>query len=103
MTKQELVERMQQGQAWIPGKRVKIDFGGSEGAATLPPAAEKWLEGVAKNLQGHRGSSLVITGEQQSPEVHAIVHAINAALLPPNPKEFESAYSTEALRALLGT
>ena len=26
MTKQELVERMQQGQAWIPGKRVKIDF-----------------------------------------------------------------------------
>jgi putative sterol carrier protein len=27
MTKQELVERMQQGQAWVPGKRVKIDFG----------------------------------------------------------------------------
>ena len=34
MTKQDLVERMQQGQAWIPGKRVKIDFGGSEGAIT---------------------------------------------------------------------
>jgi putative sterol carrier protein len=32
MTKQELVERMQQGQAWIPGKRVKIDFG-VDGAA----------------------------------------------------------------------
>ena len=28
MTKQELVERMQEGQAWVPGKRVKIDFGG---------------------------------------------------------------------------
>ena len=27
MTKQELVERMQQGQAWVAGKRVKIDFG----------------------------------------------------------------------------
>jgi hypothetical protein len=28
---------------------------------------------------------------------------INAALVPPNPKELDSAYSTEALRALLGT
>jgi putative sterol carrier protein len=27
MTKQELVDRMQQGQAWVAGKRVKIDFG----------------------------------------------------------------------------
>jgi len=26
---------------------------------------------------------------------------INAALVPPNPKELDSAYSTEALRALL--
>ena len=26
MTKQELVEKMQQGQAWVAGKRVKIDF-----------------------------------------------------------------------------
>ena len=39
MTKQELVERMQQGQAWIPGKRVKIDFGGDQGAITLDGAA----------------------------------------------------------------
>jgi hypothetical protein len=28
---------------------------------------------------------------------------IRAALVPPNPKEFDSAYSTEAFRALLGT
>ena len=27
MTKQELVQRMQDGQAWVPGKRVKLDFG----------------------------------------------------------------------------
>jgi putative sterol carrier protein len=39
MTKQELVERMQQGQAWIAGKRVKIDFGGSDGAIMLDGAA----------------------------------------------------------------
>lgn len=28
MTKQELVAKMQEGSAWIPGKRVKLDFGG---------------------------------------------------------------------------
>jgi MoCo/4Fe-4S cofactor protein with predicted Tat translocation signal len=55
----------------------KLGLGGS---GTLSPAAEKWLDGVAKDLQGHRGSSLVIAGEQQSAEVHALAHAINAAL-----------------------
>lgn len=39
MTKQELVERMQQGQAWLPGKRIKIDFGGEQGAIMLDGAA----------------------------------------------------------------
>ena len=34
MTKQELVSRMQEGQAWVPGKRVKLDFG-SEGVILL--------------------------------------------------------------------
>ena len=44
MTKQELVERMQQGQAWVPGKRVKIDFGGSEGAILLDGAGNHVTE-----------------------------------------------------------
>jgi putative sterol carrier protein len=43
MTKQELVERMQQGQAWIPGKRVKIDFG-DQGAVMLDGAASQVTE-----------------------------------------------------------
>jgi MoCo/4Fe-4S cofactor protein with predicted Tat translocation signal len=55
----------------------KLGLGGS---GTLSPAAGKWLEGVVKDIQKHRGSSLVIAGEQQSAEVHALVHAINAAL-----------------------
>ena len=44
MTKQELVARMQQGQAWIPGKRVKIDFGGDQGAVMLDGAAQQVSE-----------------------------------------------------------
>jgi putative sterol carrier protein len=44
MTKQELVERMQQGQAWVPGKRVKIDFGGDHGPIMLDGAAGRVSE-----------------------------------------------------------
>ena len=41
MTKQELVQRMQEGQAWIPGKRVKIDFGKDQGAILLDGAGQE--------------------------------------------------------------
>ena len=34
MTKQELVSKMQENSAWVPGKRVKIDFG-DQGVAML--------------------------------------------------------------------
>src|SRR5438445_4136440 len=55
----------------------KLGLGGS---ATLPAAAEKFAEAVAEDLQKNRGTSLVLAGEQQSAEVHALAHAINAAL-----------------------
>jgi putative sterol carrier protein len=41
MTKQELVQRMQEGQAWVPGKKVKIDFGGDQGAIMLDGAGQQ--------------------------------------------------------------
>ncbi|HVI05139.1 MAG TPA: SCP2 sterol-binding domain-containing protein [Sphingomicrobium sp.] len=44
MTKQELVERMQQGEAWVPGKRVKIDFGLDAGAIMLDGTAQEVSE-----------------------------------------------------------
>ena len=43
MTKQELVSRMQEGQAWIPDKRVKLDFG-SEGVILLDGAGNHVTE-----------------------------------------------------------
>ena len=42
MTKQELAARMHQAQAWLPGKKVKIDFGGEHGAVML--------DGIAQNV-----------------------------------------------------
>jgi len=43
MTKQELVGRMQEGSAWIAGKRVKLDFGG-DGTIMLDGAAGQVTE-----------------------------------------------------------
>ena len=43
MTKQDLVQKMQEGQAWVPGKRVKIDFG-DQGAVMLDGAASQVSE-----------------------------------------------------------
>ncbi len=40
MTKQELVQRMNEGQAWVPGKRVKLDFG-DQGVIMLDGAAQQ--------------------------------------------------------------
>jgi MoCo/4Fe-4S cofactor protein with predicted Tat translocation signal len=39
-----------------------------------------WLPAMVKDLQAHRGSSIVIAGDEQSPEIHALVAAINGAL-----------------------
>src|SRR5438477_5892516 len=55
----------------------KLGLGGS---AAIPPSAEKWLDAVAKDLQQHKGTSLVVAGEHQPAEVHALAHAINASL-----------------------
>jgi molybdopterin-containing oxidoreductase family iron-sulfur binding subunit len=43
-------------------------------------ASDEWLAAVARDLQKHRGASLVIVGDQQPAEVHAVAHAINHAL-----------------------
>jgi putative sterol carrier protein len=41
MTKQELVQKMQENNAFVPGKRVKIDFGGEQGAVMLDGQANQ--------------------------------------------------------------
>jgi MoCo/4Fe-4S cofactor protein with predicted Tat translocation signal len=60
---------------------------GARGAAVFAsigqafkPDVVKWIAAVAKDLQAHRGSSLVIAGDTQPPAVHALAHAMNTAL-----------------------
>ena len=40
----------------------------------------RWVAAVSKDLQAHRGSSVVIAGDTQPAAVHALAHAINLAL-----------------------
>src|SRR5579862_874745 len=63
--------------AWTLAAALGTDTGGRKGT---PTAADKWVAPIVKDLQQHRGTSLVIAGEQQSPAVHALAHAMNAAL-----------------------
>ncbi len=49
-------------------------------APELRGKAAAWLDPLVSDLQGHRGSSVVIPGRGQPPAVHALAHAINQAL-----------------------
>ena len=44
------------------------------------PEIQKWVAAVAKDLQAHRGRSLVIAGSYQTAAVHALAQAMNQAL-----------------------
>src|SRR3989442_13415856 len=55
----------------------KLGLGGS---AALSSIAEKWLDALVKDLQQHKGASLVIEREHQPPAVHTLAHAINESL-----------------------
>ena len=50
------------------------------GSATAPQAAQRWIGPLVNDLKAASGKSLVIAGEGQSPAVHALAHAMNAAL-----------------------
>jgi len=56
----------------------------SVGVNVPPGTAAKipgdWVAAVGRDLASHRGSSLVIAGEEQPLVVHAIAHTINSAL-----------------------
>jgi molybdopterin-containing oxidoreductase family iron-sulfur binding subunit len=68
----------------LPVRAVDVEMiarqlAGSSGGS-LSGAQAKFVASVVKELQAHRGSSVVIPGEHQPPAVHALAHAINAQL-----------------------
>jgi MoCo/4Fe-4S cofactor protein with predicted Tat translocation signal len=57
---------------------VGVSAAGASGSNAKVPA--DWVSAVGRDLAARRGSSIVIPGEQQPPIVHALAHAMNAAL-----------------------
>jgi molybdopterin-containing oxidoreductase family iron-sulfur binding subunit len=55
----------------------------AKGGTTKAPA--KWLTVLTKELLQNRGHAIIVVGSRQPPEVHALAHALNTALNPPNP------------------
>lgn len=53
---------------------------GGSSPQPLTESASKFVDALAKDLAANNGASVVIPGEEQSPAVHALAHAINAKL-----------------------
>jgi molybdopterin-containing oxidoreductase family iron-sulfur binding subunit len=56
---------------------IGVSAAAASGSAKIPV---DWVGAVSRDLTAHRGSSIVIAGEQQPPVVHALAHAMNASL-----------------------
>jgi molybdopterin-containing oxidoreductase family iron-sulfur binding subunit len=50
------------------------------GGTGLTEHQTNWVNAMARDLQAARGRSIVIAGDNQSPMIHALAHAMNAAL-----------------------
>ncbi|MFI5110279.1 MAG: TAT-variant-translocated molybdopterin oxidoreductase [Terriglobales bacterium] len=50
------------------------------GALLMMGEQSRWWQAASKDLRNHRGTGLVVAGDQQPAEVHALAHAMNQAL-----------------------
>src|SRR6185436_9831455 len=84
---------------------------GVSGASIVRAAGDigSWLPALSKDLQNHKGASIVIAGDEQPPAVHALAHAANSFLgnvgktvFYSDPIEANSVDQTQSLRELVG-
>src|SRR5262249_52034605 len=68
----------------------------------------RWFPALFRDLQKHKGSSIIIVGEEQPPIIHALAHAANSSLgnvgktvLYTDPIEANSVDQTQSLRELV--
>lgn len=57
-----------------------LGVAGVSGGETPQGVPANWIPALVKDLQAHRGRSLVIVGDQQPAVVHQLAHLMNAAL-----------------------
>jgi molybdopterin-containing oxidoreductase family iron-sulfur binding subunit len=68
----------------------------------------RWLDAIIKDIESHRGASIVLAGDEQSPFVHACAHKVNEMLgnvgktvFYTDPIEGNSGDQTQSLRELV--
>ncbi len=61
-------------------RAVAAGLGVAGASGQAPQAVAAFVTEAVKDLQAHRGRALVVAGETQPPAVHALAHAMNAAL-----------------------
>jgi MoCo/4Fe-4S cofactor protein with predicted Tat translocation signal len=61
-------------------RALHVMLGDDIDASLVPREPQVFVAAVARDLKSHRGSSVVIAGDHQTPTVHAFVHSINQAL-----------------------
>lgn len=86
--------------------RLGVEAGG---ATPRSDFERKWIDALVKDLQSHRGTSVLVAGDHQPPVVHALVHAINEQLgnagktvVYTDPVAANSADQTAGIRELTG-
>jgi molybdopterin-containing oxidoreductase family iron-sulfur binding subunit len=75
-------ERLALRASGVPGvaRALATGVGVQVPGADAKGEAGAWVVAAVADLMAHRGSSIVIAGDHQPPEVHALAHAMNAAL-----------------------
>ena len=61
-------------------RAVAAGAGVSGVSGTAPAGSDAFASAVAKDLAEHKGRAVVMAGDSQPPAVHALAHAINAAI-----------------------
>src|SRR5580658_3904383 len=89
-------------------KALASAIGVNGGGAMDSGDTAKFINAVAGDLQKHKGASVVIAGDHQPPAVHALAHAMNAALanvgrtvVYTDPVDANPVNQTESLRDLV--
>ena len=88
-------------------KAIAVGAGTDIGSAATVNLA--WIEPLVRDLQQHKGASIVLAGDNQPPIIHALAHAMNNALgnvgktvFYTDPIEVNSVDHKDSLQQLLG-
>lgn len=72
--------RVRPGEMTLIAMELATELGVSTGASAQTGPRSKWIAAVARDLKKHSGGCVVVAGEAQPAEVHALAHAMNEAL-----------------------